>query len=68
MPQGDSGLQDSLIKQLQFEIGKKRVRTRAAAAWPPGGVLCFAVCVAVLFYFSVALPGCACCRHSLRTP
>ena len=22
---GDSGLQDSLIKQLQFEIGKKRV-------------------------------------------
>lgn len=25
MPQGDSGLQDSLIKQLQFEIGKKRV-------------------------------------------
>ena len=27
-PGGDSGLQDSLIKQLQFEIGKKRVRVR----------------------------------------
>lgn len=26
VPEGNSGLQDSLIKQLQFEIGKKRVR------------------------------------------
>lgn len=24
-PMGDSGLQDSLVQQLQFEIGKKRV-------------------------------------------
>lgn len=33
-PQGDSKLQDSLVNQLQFEIGKKRVRTsRGAGRW-----------------------------------
>jgi hypothetical protein len=31
-PQGDSGLQESLVKQLEFEIGKKRVRL--VQRWP----------------------------------
>lgn len=38
-PQGDSKLQDSLVNQLQFEIGKKRVRGSAIARRPAGAAL-----------------------------
>ena len=40
-PQGDSKLQDSLVNQLQFEIGKKRVRGRRHC---PPPIRCCAGC------------------------
>ena len=40
-PQGDSGLQESLVNQLAFEIGKKRVCAvcRAVSRWECAGRL-----------------------------